>query len=213
MWEDLLLALLRALDRLPVDLEALQTCIVGKSVNHLRSHKNLDIQKKARKLVDVWKKRVDTEMKLSGEVKPGSGHGISWSYKQSADLVHSLSMKGPGGAPEVAVKSSGAFAGNAKAVPNGSNSGDASAKPQGLSSGGKSNSPTLPTLKDSNSKLSAVSVPLDIPGGLVKEEKSSSSSHSPSNGHSWGSGAGKNGSMSWKDEAKNGIMFLCECEF
>jgi hypothetical protein len=67
--EDLLLTLLRALDRLPVDLKALKTCSVGKSVNHLRSHKNLDIQKKARKLVDVWKKRVDAEMKASGEAQ------------------------------------------------------------------------------------------------------------------------------------------------
>jgi hypothetical protein len=70
--EDLLLALLRALDRLPVDLKALKTCYVGKSVNHFRSHKNVDIQKKARKLVDVWKKRVDAEMNASSEAKPGS---------------------------------------------------------------------------------------------------------------------------------------------
>ncbi|CAM6005174.1 unnamed protein product, partial [Sphagnum balticum] len=63
--EDLLLALLQALDGLPVDLKALKTCSVGKSVNHLRSHKNPEIQKRARKLVDVWKKRVDAEMKVS----------------------------------------------------------------------------------------------------------------------------------------------------
>jgi hypothetical protein len=44
--EDLLLALLQALDGLPVDLKALKTCSVGKSVNHLRSHKNPEIQKK-----------------------------------------------------------------------------------------------------------------------------------------------------------------------
>ncbi len=77
----MLLTLLRAIDRLPLDLKALKTCTVSKSVNHLRSHKNLIIQKKARKLVDVWKKRVDVEMKASGEAKPGLAHGISWSYK------------------------------------------------------------------------------------------------------------------------------------
>ncbi|KAK8959106.1 hypothetical protein KSP40_PGU015749 [Platanthera guangdongensis] len=44
--EELLLALLRALDKLHVNLHALQTCNVGKSANHLRSHKNLEIQKK-----------------------------------------------------------------------------------------------------------------------------------------------------------------------
>jgi hypothetical protein len=51
--EDLLLTLLRALNRLPMDLKALKTYSVGKFVNHLWSHKNLDIQKKARKLVYV----------------------------------------------------------------------------------------------------------------------------------------------------------------
>jgi len=54
--EDLLLTLLRALDKLLVDLKALKTYSVDKSVNHLWSHKDLDIQKKARKLVDVSKK-------------------------------------------------------------------------------------------------------------------------------------------------------------
>jgi hypothetical protein len=50
-------------------------------MNHLWNHKNLDIQKKVRELVYVWKKRVDAEMKASGEAKPSSGYGISWSYK------------------------------------------------------------------------------------------------------------------------------------
>ncbi|KAH0973043.1 hypothetical protein GBA52_025199 [Prunus armeniaca] len=54
--DEFLFALLRALDKLPVNLHALQTCHVGKSVNHLRSHKNSEIQKKARSLVDMWKK-------------------------------------------------------------------------------------------------------------------------------------------------------------
>ncbi len=66
-----------------MDLKALKTCSVDKSVNHLRSHKNLDIHKKAKKLIDVWKKQVDVEMKASGEAKPGLGNGISWFYKLS----------------------------------------------------------------------------------------------------------------------------------
>ncbi len=64
-----------------MDLKALKACSVGKSMNHLWNHKNLDIQKKVRELVYVWKKRVDAEMKASGEAKPSSGYGISWSYK------------------------------------------------------------------------------------------------------------------------------------
>lgn len=67
--EDLLLALLGALERLPVDLIALKTCSIGKSVNYLRSHKHPDIQRRARKLVETWKKRVESEMKQSGEAR------------------------------------------------------------------------------------------------------------------------------------------------
>uniref|UniRef100_A0A1J3F704 Uncharacterized protein n=1 Tax=Noccaea caerulescens TaxID=107243 RepID=A0A1J3F704_NOCCA len=72
--DDFLLILLRALDKLPVNLNALQTCNIGKSVNHLRSHKNPEIGKKARSLVDTWKKRVEAEM----DAKSVSNQGASW---------------------------------------------------------------------------------------------------------------------------------------
>ncbi|VVB17806.1 unnamed protein product [Arabis nemorensis] len=72
--DEFLLILLRALDKLPVNLNALQTCNIGKSVNHLRSHKNSEIGKKARSLVDTWKKRVEAEM----DAKSGSNQGASW---------------------------------------------------------------------------------------------------------------------------------------
>ncbi|KAI3520795.1 hypothetical protein L1887_10247 [Cichorium endivia] len=78
--EEFLFALLRALDRLPVNLHALQTCNVGKSVNHLRSHKNSEIQKKARSLVDTWKKRVEAEMNII-ETRSGARRGGSWPNK------------------------------------------------------------------------------------------------------------------------------------
>lgn len=201
--EELLLGLLRALDRLPVDLKALKTCVVGKSVNHLRSHKNPEIQKKARKLVDVWKKRVDTEMKSSGEVKPGGGNVISWSYKMSSEPVHSVSAKDSGVPLDAAVKSSGGTAGITKAVQNGPTSGDGPAKP--TEGPGKAGSPTLPVAKDNSSKVSAGNFGSDVPGDQTKDEKSSCSSHSPSNGHSLASGGEKSATMPWKDEAKNGV--------
>ncbi|KAK4383822.1 hypothetical protein Sango_3116000 [Sesamum angolense] len=56
--EEFLLVLLRALEKLPVNLHALQMCNIGRSVNHLRSNKNVEIQRKARSLVDTWKKGV-----------------------------------------------------------------------------------------------------------------------------------------------------------
>jgi hypothetical protein len=77
---------------------------------------------------------MDVEMRASSEAKPGSSHGISWSYKQSllAELVHTLTKAASGGLPEVAMKSSITLAGNAKVMLNGANArGDvaASAKP------------------------------------------------------------------------------------
>ncbi|XP_024527470.1 uncharacterized protein LOC112345293 [Selaginella moellendorffii] len=75
--EELLLTILSALEKLPVDLQALR-CQVGKSVNNLKSHKNLEIKEKARKLVETWKKRVGDEMNSSGGAK-AAGHGSAWS--------------------------------------------------------------------------------------------------------------------------------------
>ncbi|MFS7898160.1 putative transcription regulator IWS1 family [Helianthus anomalus] len=78
--EQFLFSLLRALDKLPVNLHALQMCNVGKSVNHLRGHKNPEIQKKARSLVSTWKKRVEAEMNMI-ETKSSTSRGGSWSHK------------------------------------------------------------------------------------------------------------------------------------
>ncbi|KDP39977.1 hypothetical protein JCGZ_03508 [Jatropha curcas] len=60
--EEFLDVVFRALDKLPIDLNALRMCTIGKSVNRLRTHKKLEIQKKARTLVDKWKKRVEAEI-------------------------------------------------------------------------------------------------------------------------------------------------------
>ncbi|PSR96686.1 BAH and coiled-coil domain-containing protein [Actinidia chinensis var. chinensis] len=84
--EEFLFVLLRALDKLPVNLHALQMCYIGKSVNHLRSHKNLEIQKKARSLVDIWKKRVEAEMNVI-DAKSGSTQAISWASRSRLSEV------------------------------------------------------------------------------------------------------------------------------
>ncbi len=73
-------------------------------------------------------------MKASGQAKPSSSHGISWSYKQSlpVELVHTLIKAASGRLPEVAMKNFVALAGNAKVMLNGANArGDAAtfAKP------------------------------------------------------------------------------------
>ncbi|PIM99084.1 hypothetical protein CDL12_28425 [Handroanthus impetiginosus] len=79
--EEFLLVLLRALDKLPINLHALQMCNIGRSVNHLRSHKNIEIQRKARTIVDTWKKRVEAEM-ISNDAKSSSTQAVAaWPSK------------------------------------------------------------------------------------------------------------------------------------
>ncbi|KAM7471334.1 hypothetical protein LguiA_009517 [Lonicera macranthoides] len=103
--EEFLLVLLRALDKLPVNLHALQMCNIGKSVNHLRTNKNLEIQRKARSLVDTWKKRVEAEMN-SIDSKSGSSQPVSWSSKSRLPEVSHGGTRHPVGPSEIATKSS-----------------------------------------------------------------------------------------------------------
>ena len=103
--EEFLLVLLRALDKLPVNLQALQTCNIGKSVNHLRTHKNTEIQRKARGLVDTWKKRVEAEMNIK-DAKSGSGPTVHWPAKsRSSDVGHG-GNRHSGASSDIAMKSS-----------------------------------------------------------------------------------------------------------
>jgi hypothetical protein len=102
--EQFLLVLLRALDKLPVNLQALQMCNIGRSVNHLRTNKNADIQKKARNLVDTWKKRVEAEMN-SIDSKKVSTKPVSWSSKPRQPEVSHPGNRLPVGSTGAAVKS------------------------------------------------------------------------------------------------------------
>ncbi|KAK4394626.1 hypothetical protein Sango_1616900 [Sesamum angolense] len=102
--EEFLLVLLRALEKLPVNLHALQMCNIGRSVNHLRSNKNVEIQRKARSLVDTWKKGVEAEM-ISIDAKSGTTQGTSvWSSKSRLTEA-SHAVKTPSGS-DIAMKSS-----------------------------------------------------------------------------------------------------------
>ncbi|KAE9612753.1 putative transcription regulator IWS1 family [Lupinus albus] len=170
--EDFLLALLRALDKLPVNLNALQTCNVGKSVNHLRSHKNAEIQRKARSLVDTWKKRVEAEMKMT-DSQSGSTHGVSWPAKPASSEVSQVGNRKTGVSSENVAKSSAILPSVSKTPQAKPNSGEllskSSASP-GLAKG-------VTTSAGSNSKDRKS----DLPLAPIKEERSSGSSHSQSN--------------------------------
>ncbi|KAI5079630.1 hypothetical protein GOP47_0005109 [Adiantum capillus-veneris] len=202
--EELLLTLIRALSKLPVDLDALKNCIVGKSVNRLRSHRNPEIQKKAKELVDTWKRRVNAEMKSSDEVKTGTS--TAWPSKAATEAP---------GAKMRSAKSSAIV----KPVTNGSIvTGDSKVIEQSTS-GGKEQSTSF-VLKESVGKsLIAMTHDINVPVvkkerdifpmvkkekdilPVVKEEKSCSSSQSQNNSQSWCSGSVKGGG-SWKDEVK-----------
>ncbi|XP_004489323.1 uncharacterized protein [Cicer arietinum] len=179
--EEFLLALLRALDKLPVNLHALQTCNVGKSVNNLRSHKNSEIQRKARSLVDTWKKRVEAEMNMT-DSKSSSTRAVSWPAKPAppSDISHSANRK-TGGSSENVAKSSPIQPSSSKNSQAKLNSGEALSKFS--SSPGSTKSMTVSVgsnAKDQNTKLVGATTS-DLPLTPIKEERSSSSSQSQNN--------------------------------
>ncbi|CAO2826697.1 unnamed protein product [Amaranthus hypochondriacus] len=179
--DDFLLVLLRALDKLPVNLNALQMCNIGKSVNHLRSHKNAEIQKKARSLVDTWKKRVEAEMNIH-DGKSGSSQSVHWQGRSQQDSPHG-GHRHPSG-PEAAVRSSithhsSLKTASVKAVQVESNSKAALAHPGGVKSA-LSTMSNAESYKDGQPKIAASGGSSD-PQTVAREEKSSSSSQSHTN--------------------------------
>ncbi|XP_022150117.1 uncharacterized protein LOC111018372 isoform X2 [Momordica charantia] len=179
--EDFLFALLRALDKLPVNLNALQTCNVGKSVNHLRTHKNSEIQKKARSLVDTWKKRVEAEMDVN-DAKSESSRGVSWPSKSVPLELSQVGSRKAGGSGDDGVKSSTHPTmfkhSQPKFVPT-----EMVVKSSASSSSMKSSSTMGASSKDYNFKTLVVGNS-DLPLTPIKEERSSSSSQSQNNSQS-----------------------------
>ncbi|KAK9052425.1 hypothetical protein SSX86_029054 [Deinandra increscens subsp. villosa] len=172
--EDFLFSLLCALDRLPVNLHALQTCNVGKSVNHLRSHKNSEIQKKAISLVSTWKRRVEAEMNII-ETKSSTIRGGSLPNKSIASEVSHMggTRRIGGSSSEVGLKSSTSQPSALKAP-----------QPKQSSAEAITKSPTSP----GSTKLS--------PSSATKDGRSCSSSQSPNNSQSCSSDHGKTGASS-----------------
>ncbi|XP_042499006.1 uncharacterized protein LOC122077207 isoform X2 [Macadamia integrifolia] len=205
--EELLLALLRALDRLPVNLHALQTCNVGKSVNHLRSHKNLEIQKKSRSLVDTWKKRVEVEMKFI-DAKSGSSQAVSWHSKPGFSEVSHGGSRRTGGSSDVAVKSSLTQPSASKSAQVKLGHGDAVSKSTSASPGSVKLSTSLPApvasgSKDFHCKMAVSGGASDPPLSTIKEEKSSSSSQSQNNSQSCSSDHAKTVGSSCREDARS----------
>ncbi|CAL5327222.1 unnamed protein product [Camellia sinensis] len=199
--EEFLLVLLRALDKLPVNLYALQTCNIGKSVNHLRSHRNLEIQKKARSLVDTWKKRVEAEMNVI-DAKSGSTQVISWPSRSRLPEVSHGGNRNPSGSSEAAMKSSvsqlsASVTGLVKLVQGEYTAKSASSSPVPMKSAASPASG-----KDGQHRI-AVGSTSDLPSTTAREQRSSSSSQSHNNSQSCSSDHAKNTVFSGKEDARS----------
>ncbi|KAJ1296156.1 hypothetical protein BS78_01G278000 [Paspalum vaginatum] len=184
--DELLLALLRALAKLPINLSALQSCSIGKSVNHLRSHKNLEIQKKAKCLVENWKKRVDAEMKSNEAKHVVSGQSVSWSGKAGFQEISNAGNK-RGGSSDNSPKNPTPTVSLSKVLTDKPGGADAAAKlnpmvttSSKLQHGQQTSAAT--NVKDQPCKSTGGTGGSELP--TVKEEKSSSSSQSPNNSQS-----------------------------
>ncbi|GFP79942.1 probable mediator of RNA polymerase ii transcription subunit 26c [Phtheirospermum japonicum] len=179
--EEFLLVLLRALDKLPVNLQALQMCNIGRSVNHLRSHKNTDIQRKARSLVDTWKKRVEAEM-ISIDAKSGSTQAVSsWSSKSRLPEASHGGSRTPS-ASDVAMKSSITQNSAAKTTSGRSSPGESGMKYETSSPGPVKLASSLASGKESQPRTSAGGI-ADAP--QTREDRSSSSNQSHNYGQSF----------------------------
>ncbi|KAG8378967.1 hypothetical protein BUALT_Bualt07G0039500 [Buddleja alternifolia] len=174
--EELLLVLLRALDKLPVNLHALQMCNIGRSVNHLRSHKNVEIQRKARSLVDTWKKRVEAEMN-SIDAKSGSTQAASgWPSKLRLPEASHGGSRTPSGS-DVVMKSSITHNSAMKTTSVMSSHGESNVKSATSSPGPVKPASSPSSGKERHTRISVGGTP-DVP--QVREDRSSSSNQSHS---------------------------------
>jgi len=203
--EEFLLVLLRALDKLPVNLHALQMCNIGKSVNNLRTHKNLEIQKKARSLVDTWKKRVEAEM--DANAKSGSNQGVSWTARSRLPEISHGGNRQFGVSSEVAMKStvvqlSASKTGSVKAVQGETVARSASTSPGPIRSTASPGSAGNNS-KEAHPRNTGASGASDPSVVVARDEKSSSSSQSHNNSQSCSSDHAKNGGVSGKEDARS----------
>nr|XP_016451820.1 PREDICTED: uncharacterized protein LOC107776440 [Nicotiana tabacum] len=178
--EEFLLVLLRALDKLPVNLQALQMCNIGRSVNHLRQHKNIEIQRKARSLVDTWKKRVEAEMNVI-DAKSGSNQAVTWTSRSRLPEASHSGNKNPVGSSD-ATKSLVTQFSASKTTSIKPTSVETSIKSESLSPGPIKQASSPSSGKVGPPRVSAVGY-CDV--HLAKEDKSSSSSQSHNHSQSF----------------------------
>ncbi|TYH47488.1 hypothetical protein ES332_D10G001000v1 [Gossypium tomentosum] len=186
----LLLTLLQALDKLPVNLTVLQMCSIGKSMNLLRTHRNIEIQKKARSLVDTWKKKIQVEL----DAKYGPNQSVPWSDVAKCGIKHYRPS-------EVAVKSSATQfsatkTGFVKLFQGGTATKSASAMPVPMKAS------TLPASARTKARNATI-VGTSDPQTTTRDEKIKSSSQSHNNTLSCSSDHAKMGEIPVKEDARS----------
>ncbi|KAK9198000.1 hypothetical protein WN944_013183 [Citrus x changshan-huyou] len=201
--EEFPLVSLRALDKLPVNLHALQMGNIGKFVNHLRTHKNLEIQKKARSLVDTWKKRVEVEM----DAKSGSNQAVFGLARPRIPEVSHGGNRNSSSSSEIAIKSSSMQLSTSKTASVKLVQGETVAKPASACASPTSTksapSPASGSTNLKDGQLRNTSGTSDLPSTPTRDEKSSSSSQSHNNSKSCSSDHAKTGGFSRKEDARS----------
>ncbi|GMH01302.1 hypothetical protein Nepgr_003141 [Nepenthes gracilis] len=176
--DDFVLVLLCALDKLPVNLNALQTCNIGRSVNHLRSYKNSEIQKKARSLVDTWKKRVEAEIHIN-DAKSGSTQAVPWPTRSSRHEASHVGNWHFIGSFEAATRSSVTQLSSSKSASVKLISGETTPKAASVSLGTQkpTSSPasTTSNVKDGQTRIAVADGSSSTFQAMAREERSSSS--------------------------------------
>ncbi|KAJ8772924.1 hypothetical protein K2173_028101 [Erythroxylum novogranatense] len=162
------------------------------------THKNLEIHKKARSLVDTWKKRVEAEM----DARSGSDQTVPWPAQSrlSEGNRHSVLSS------EVVTKSSGAQlspskAGSAKLV-----QGEmikSASTPQGFVKSAASPASMRENFKEGSAKNLGVSGASDLHVLASRDERSSSSSQSHNNSQSCSIDHGRSARFSAKEDARS----------
>lgn len=185
--EDLLLNIIKALEKLPVDLDALKSCNAGKSVNNLRCHKNPEIHKRAKKLVDTWKKKVGAELDIT---KSSSVQGSGWTCKPAASYDSSHLLKCGRGSVDGVVRFSGACTATVKVSGhnNSSSLGEVLTNPIPMSLG--KTSPAMIKENSASHIQSGNNAPAEMFGGASVPDERSSNNQSLGDGI-WSNGPNK----------------------
>lgn len=172
-------------------------------MNHLRTHKNLEIQKKARSLVDTWKKRVEAEM----NAKSGSNQAVSGLARPRIPEVSHGGNRNSGSSSEIAIKSSSMQLSTSKTASVKLVQGETVAKPASACASPTSTksapSPASGSTNLKDGQLRNTSGTSDLPSTPTRDEKSSSSSQSHNNSQSCSSDHAKTGGFSRKEDARS----------